>query len=100
MMRLFLLRPRCGDPQGVPDARVPHVPVPAGAFNGRNHPNWGMPNLNLSGAARPGLSSTAAHAKFPGRHQHGQRHAAAPVGPEVLILRRPHWRWSAVRFTK
>jgi hypothetical protein len=35
------------------------------AFNVLNHPNWGMPNLNvLSGAARPGLSSTAAHANF------------------------------------
>jgi hypothetical protein len=35
------------------------------AFNARNHPNWGMPNRNiLSGAARPGLPSTAAHANF------------------------------------
>ena len=35
------------------------------AFNARNHPNWRMPNLNiLSGAARPGLPSTAAHANF------------------------------------
>src|SRR5437762_777295 len=26
------------------------------AFNARNHPNWGMPSLNiLSGAVRPGL---------------------------------------------
>ena len=35
------------------------------AFNVLNHPNWGMPNLNvLSGAARPGLPSTAAHQNF------------------------------------
>jgi hypothetical protein len=35
------------------------------AFNVMNHPNWGMPNLNiLSGAARSGLASTAAHANF------------------------------------
>jgi hypothetical protein len=35
------------------------------AFNADNHPNWGMPNLNvLSGAARPGLPGTAAHANF------------------------------------
>lgn len=35
------------------------------AFNVMNHPNWGMPNLNiLAGAARPGLPSTAAHQNF------------------------------------
>jgi len=35
------------------------------AFNVMNHPNWGMPSLNiLSGAARPGLPGTAAHANF------------------------------------
>jgi hypothetical protein len=35
------------------------------AFNVLNHPNWGMPSLNiLSGAARPGLPSTAAHQNF------------------------------------
>jgi hypothetical protein len=35
------------------------------AFNVLNHPNWGMPTLNiLSGAARPGLPSTAAHQNF------------------------------------
>ena len=35
------------------------------AFNVMNHPNWGMPNLNiLSGAARPGLPATAAHQNF------------------------------------
>jgi hypothetical protein len=35
------------------------------AFNVMNHPNWGMPSLNiLAGAARPGLASTAAHANF------------------------------------
>ena len=35
------------------------------AFNVLNHPNWGMPNLNiLSGAARPGLAATAAHQNF------------------------------------
>jgi hypothetical protein len=35
------------------------------AFNALNHPNWGMPNLNvLSGAARPVLPSTAAHQNF------------------------------------
>ena len=35
------------------------------AFNVLNHPNWGMPQLNiLSGAARPGLPSTAAHQNF------------------------------------
>jgi hypothetical protein len=35
------------------------------AFNVMNHPNWGMPSLNiLSGAARAGLPSTAAHQNF------------------------------------
>jgi Carboxypeptidase regulatory-like domain len=35
------------------------------AFNVMNHPNWAMPSLNiLSGAARPGLPGTAAHANF------------------------------------
>jgi hypothetical protein len=35
------------------------------AFNVLNHPNWGMPSLNvLSGAARSGLASTAAHQNF------------------------------------
>ncbi len=35
------------------------------AFNVMNHPNWGMPSLNiLSGAARSGLPSTAAHQNF------------------------------------
>jgi hypothetical protein len=35
------------------------------AFNVLNHPNWGMPNLNiLSGAARPGLSGRVAHQNF------------------------------------
>jgi len=35
------------------------------AFNLLNHPNWGMPSLNvLSGAARPGMPSTAAHQNF------------------------------------
>jgi hypothetical protein len=35
------------------------------AFNILNHPNCGMPNLDiLSGAARPGLPSTAAHQNF------------------------------------
>jgi hypothetical protein len=35
------------------------------AFNFLNHPNWGMPNLNiLSGAARPGMPGTAAHQNF------------------------------------
>jgi hypothetical protein len=35
------------------------------AFNVLNHPNWGMPSLNiLSGAARPGQPSTAAHQNF------------------------------------
>jgi hypothetical protein len=35
------------------------------AFNVMNHPNWAMPTLNiLSGAARAGLPSTAAHANF------------------------------------
>ncbi|HXK03581.1 MAG TPA: TonB-dependent receptor [Verrucomicrobiae bacterium] len=35
------------------------------AFNILNHPNWSMPNLNvLSGAAQPGLPSTAAHQSF------------------------------------
>src|ERR1019366_1569658 len=35
------------------------------AFNVCNHPNWGMPQLNiLAGAARPGLPSTAAHQNF------------------------------------
>jgi hypothetical protein len=35
------------------------------AFNVLNHPNWGMPNLNiLSGAAQPGMPSTAPHQNF------------------------------------
>jgi hypothetical protein len=35
------------------------------AFNAPNHPNWGMPNLNiLSGAARSGMPNTAAHQNF------------------------------------
>jgi hypothetical protein len=35
------------------------------AFNLPNHPNWGMPNLNiLAGAARSGQPSTAAHQNF------------------------------------
>jgi hypothetical protein len=35
------------------------------AFNVLNHPNWGMPNLNiLSGAAQPGLPGTVAHQGF------------------------------------
>ena len=35
------------------------------AFNVLNHPNWGMPNLNvLSGAAQSGMPSTAAHQNF------------------------------------
>jgi hypothetical protein len=35
------------------------------AFNALNHPNWGMPSLNiLSGAAQPGQPATAAHQNF------------------------------------
>ena len=35
------------------------------AFNAVNHPNWGMPNLNiLAGAAQPGMPSTATHTGF------------------------------------
>jgi hypothetical protein len=35
------------------------------AFNVLNHPNWGMPNLNiLSGAAFPGQPGTNAHQNF------------------------------------
>jgi len=35
------------------------------AFNILNHPNWGMPSLNIrSGAAQPGLPDTAAHQNF------------------------------------
>ncbi len=35
------------------------------AFNVLNHPNWGMPSLNiLSGAVQPGMPSTAAHMNF------------------------------------
>jgi hypothetical protein len=35
------------------------------AFNSLNHPNWGMPNLNiLAGAAQPGLASTATRTGF------------------------------------
>jgi len=35
------------------------------AFNVLNHPNWGMPTLNiLSGAAQPGMPATAAHQNF------------------------------------
>jgi carboxypeptidase family protein len=35
------------------------------AFNAINHPNWGMPNLNiLSGAAFPGQPNTNAHQGF------------------------------------
>jgi hypothetical protein len=35
------------------------------AFNVLNHPNWGMPNLNiLSGAAYPGQPGTNAHQNF------------------------------------
>jgi len=35
------------------------------AFNALNHPNWGMPNLNiLAGAAQPGQPSTVAHQNF------------------------------------
>jgi hypothetical protein len=35
------------------------------AFNALNHPNWGMPNLNiLAGAARSGYPSTAARQNF------------------------------------
>jgi hypothetical protein len=35
------------------------------AFNAVNHPNWGMPNLNiLSGAAFPGQPNTNAHQGF------------------------------------
>ena len=35
------------------------------AFNVLNHPNWAMPTLNiLSGAAQPGMPSTAAHQNF------------------------------------
>lgn len=34
-------------------------------FNTLNHPNWGMPNLNiLSGAAQPGHPGTDAHGNF------------------------------------
>ncbi len=34
-------------------------------FNTLNHPNWGIPNLNiLSGAAQPGQPGTAAHGNF------------------------------------
>lgn len=34
-------------------------------FNVLNHPNWGMPNLNiLSGAAQAGMPGTAAHQNF------------------------------------
>ena len=35
------------------------------AFSVLNHPNWGMPNMNiLSGAAQPGMPATAAHMNF------------------------------------
>ncbi len=35
------------------------------AFNVLNHPNWGMPSLNiLSGATQPGMPGTAAHQNF------------------------------------
>ena len=35
------------------------------AFNVLNHPNWGMPSLNiLSGSAQNGLPTTAAHQAF------------------------------------
>jgi hypothetical protein len=35
------------------------------AFNALNHPNWGMPNLNiLSGPAQPGLPGTDTHTGF------------------------------------
>ena len=35
------------------------------AFNVLNHPNWGMPNLNiLAGSAQTGAASTAAHQSF------------------------------------
>jgi hypothetical protein len=35
------------------------------AFNGLNHPNWGMPTLNiLAGAAQAGMPATAAHQGF------------------------------------
>jgi hypothetical protein len=35
------------------------------AFNLPNHPNWGMPNMNiLAGAAQSGKASTAAHQNF------------------------------------
>ena len=35
------------------------------AFNVLNHPNWGMPGLNiLSGAAFPGQPGTNAHQNF------------------------------------
>jgi hypothetical protein len=34
-------------------------------FNLLNHPNWGMPNLNiLSGSAQPGMPGTASHGNF------------------------------------
>jgi hypothetical protein len=35
------------------------------AFNVLNHPNWGMPNLNiLSGSAQPGMPGTDSHGNF------------------------------------
>lgn len=35
------------------------------AFNVLNHPNWGMPSLNiLAGSAQPGMPSTAPHTGF------------------------------------
>ena len=57
------------------------------AFNAINHPNWGMPNLNiLSGAAFPGQPATNAHQEFRSDQRHVDLDAAGAVGAEVYVL--------------
>jgi hypothetical protein len=54
-------------PQAIPHAYSEHHTLQFlfEAFNAMNHPSWNMPSLNiLSGAVRPGLPGTAAHANF------------------------------------
>jgi hypothetical protein len=59
------------------------------AFNVMNHPNWGMPSLNvLSGAARPGLPSTAAHQNFGVVTRTANSMRQIQFGAEVLVLSR------------
>jgi hypothetical protein len=49
----------------MPYGETHRLQVRVEAFNAFNHPNWGMPNLNiLSGSAQSGLPGTFSHQGF------------------------------------